>query len=75
MLTLLALLAALLGPGPNLAETTGGGPARVPVVAPDTTGGGPAITGATSHDVTGGGPDIVVTLADTTGGGPAITHN
>jgi hypothetical protein len=75
MLTLLALFAALLGPGPTLADVTGGGPAvTVPVVVADTTGGGPAAASAPSRDTTGGGPAVTVTVYDTTGGGPAINH-
>jgi hypothetical protein len=50
MLTLLALLAALLGPGPILADNSGGGPVDKAVVA-----GGLTIT-VTVADNSGGGP-------------------
>jgi hypothetical protein len=64
MLTLLALFAALLGPGLIPDDVSGGGPARAavvaPVVAPDVSGGGPAITSPSGGDVSGGGPAITV---------------
>ena len=62
MLTLLALLAALLGPGPILAEVTGGGPlVTTPVTTKEVTGGGPLLTTPSGTDeVTGGGPLVAV---------------
>jgi hypothetical protein len=67
MLTLLALLAALLGPGPILADNSGGGPVAKAVVAGNTVGGTPAAT-PTSTDVGGGG--LPITVDDNSGGGP-----
>lgn len=57
MLTLLALLIALLGPGPIHIDIGVGGP-----VMADQTGGGPGHGSSTS----GGGPAV----DDQTGGGP-----
>jgi hypothetical protein len=76
MLTLLALLAALLGPGPVLADVTGGGPLSTTPLA-DVTGGGPLLTSAPAGGgVSAGGPLVttppppLATVDDVTGGGP-----
>ena len=66
MLTLLALLAALLGPGPILADNSGGGPVDKAVVG-GTAAAGPART-ATRTSV--GGLTVTVTVDDNSGGGP-----
>jgi len=70
MLTLLALLAALLGPGPILADNSGGGPVDSAVVASDVTGTGSSGQTTTSGGVTGSVPPIGVTVDDNSGGGP-----
>jgi hypothetical protein len=68
MLTLLALLAALLGPGPVLADNSGGGPVNA-LVASD---GGPAAKLPASADAGGGGTTITITATvdDNSGGRP-----
>jgi hypothetical protein len=63
MLTLLALLAALLGPGPILADNSGGGPVDSPVVG---TSGQVTTSGAATYGV----PPVTVTVDDNSGGGP-----
>ena len=70
MLTLLALLAALLGPGPILADNSGGGPVSAAVVAGDVSDGVPPANTTASGGVTGGGTAIGVTIDDNSGGGP-----
>jgi hypothetical protein len=65
MLTLLALLAALLGPGPIMADNSGGGPVDSHTVASDVPGGRPS-----GQAATGGVPPVVVTVDDNSGGGP-----
>jgi hypothetical protein len=69
MLTLLALLAALLGPGPIMADNSGGGPVDARVAASNLPGGSSG-QAATSGGATGGVPPVVVTVDDNSGGGP-----
>jgi len=74
MFILLALLAALLGSGPDVIGFHSSGPTGAPVVATDVSGGGPAITSSPTFDVSGGGPAIIPPPPpDVSGGGPAVT--
>jgi hypothetical protein len=66
MLTLFALLAAFLGPGLILADNSGGGPVRAPVVEV----AAPAAPAAPS-DTVAADP---VPVDDNSGGGPVKLH-
>jgi hypothetical protein len=64
MLTLLALLAAFLGPGLVLADNSGGGPIS-PAVVSNGSPAAPALPSGTS-----GVPTDPITVDDNSGGGP-----